>query len=84
MIHIDTKRFIKHDNKLYILERIIREEHNPNIEVWKEFLGCDITLRKDGLLYFCALVPEIDDVEYISGEVITTLIIDTTSIVPAE
>lgn len=63
---IDPRRFINHENQLYILIRAIREEHKPNIDTWKEHLHADIVLRKDGILFFCELVPDIQDVEYLT------------------
>lgn len=53
-------QFIKHDNKLYVVKRILKEEYNPNVEAWKEHLGADVVLKKDQLLYFVELVPDLD------------------------
>ena len=33
---------------------------NPNMEDLKRYFYCDILLRKQGLLYFCRLIKEIE------------------------
>ena len=52
--------FINFQDRLYVLKRIIKEEHMPVIEVWKEQLNADTVLRKDGSLYFLELVPDLE------------------------
>ena len=53
-----TKQFIPFNGNLYLVKRIIKEEHGPVIDVWKEHLRADTVLRKDGLLYFLEIVEE--------------------------
>ena len=50
-----------HD-KAYQLVRALREDQlkNPNMEDLKEYFLCDTLLRKQGLLYFCRLIEEIE------------------------
>lgn len=55
--------FIKHEDSLYVLKRKFKEEYRPNIESWKEQLGADKVLKKDGVLYFVELVPEAEVIE---------------------
>lgn len=55
-----TKHFIPFNEKLYLIKKIIKEEHKPIIESWKEYLGADTVLRKDGLLYFLETVEELE------------------------
>ena len=55
--------FIKHEDSLYVLKRKLKEEYRPNIESWKEQLGADKVLKKDGVLYFVELVPEAEIIE---------------------
>jgi hypothetical protein len=55
--------FIKHEDSLYVLKHKVKEEYRPNIEAWKEQLGADKVLKKDGVLYFVELVPEAEIVE---------------------
>jgi len=66
MYRIDTRRFIRHNNQLLVIIRTVNEAFNPNISAWKEFLGADVVLRKEGYLYFCELIPEAEDVEFIA------------------
>lgn len=53
-------QFLNFQGKLYIVKRILKEEYGPNVEVWKEHLGADLVLRKDGLLYFVEEVPDLE------------------------
>jgi hypothetical protein len=43
---------------LYIVKAAIRESHNPNLDTWKDYLGCSIILKNNGIYYFCELIPE--------------------------
>ena len=56
------KKIINANGNLYQLIRIIRENQlkNPNMEDLKEYFLCDTLLRKQGLLYFCRLIEEIE------------------------
>ena len=56
------KDLLHFNDKLYIIKKLIREEHDPVIEVWKERLRADLILKKDGLLYF---LEEVVDLEII-------------------
>jgi hypothetical protein len=58
-----NKQFLTFNNNLYILKRVIKEELEPNVDVWKEHLRADIVLKKDGLFYFVELVPELEILE---------------------
>ena len=57
------KQIITANDNLYQLVRTIREDQlkNPNMEDLKEYFNCDTLLRKQGLLYFCRLI---EDIEY--------------------
>ena len=52
--------FLTFQDNLYIIKKIIREDQNPIIDVWKERLRADIVLRRDGRLYFLELVPDLE------------------------
>ena len=56
------KEIINANNNLYQLVRVLREDQlkNPNTEDLKEYFLCDTVLRKQGLLYFCRLIEEIE------------------------
>ncbi len=58
-----NKQFLTFNNNLYILKRVIKEELEPNVDVWKEHLRADLVLKKDGLFYFVELVPELEILE---------------------
>jgi len=57
-----VKEIINANGNLYQLVRILRENQlkNPNTEDLKEYFLCDTVLRKQGLLYFCRLIEEIE------------------------
>ena len=59
------KKIINANGNLYQLIRTIRENQlkNPNMEDLKEYFLCDTLLRKQGLLYFCRLIKEIEHEE---------------------
>ena len=56
------KKIINANGNLYQLIRIIRENQlkNPNMEDLKKYFYCDTLLRKQGMLYFCRLIEEIE------------------------
>jgi len=57
-----VKEIITANDNLYQLVRVLREDQlkNPNMEDLKEYFFCDTLLRKQGLLYFCRLIEEIE------------------------
>ena len=56
------KEIIAANDNLYQLVRVLKEDQlkNPNMEDLKEYFLCDTLLRKQGLLYFCRLIEEIE------------------------
>ena len=56
------KEIIYTKDKAYQLVRMLKESslNNPNMEDLKKFFRCDTLLRKQGLLYFCRLIKEIE------------------------
>ena len=56
------KEIINANGSLYQLVRVLKENQlkNPNMEDLKEYFVCDTLLRKQGLLYFCRLIKEIE------------------------
>jgi hypothetical protein len=57
------REFLYFQDKLFIVKRIIREDPDINIEVWKEHLFADTVLRKEGKLYFLINVPDLEIIE---------------------
>lgn len=53
---------VEYKDKLYKIQRLIKESHNPIIDTWKTHLNSDLVLKKEGLYYFLELIA---DVEYI-------------------
>ena len=56
------KEIISANGNLYQLIRVLKEDQlkNPNMEDLKEYFLCDTLLRKQGLLYFCRIIEEIE------------------------
>ena len=56
------KEIINANGNLYQLIRVITESRlkNPNMEDLKKYFYCDTLLRKQGMLYFCRLIKEIE------------------------
>ena len=56
------KEIISANGNLYQLIRVLKENQlkDPNTEDLKEYFLCDIVLRKQGLLYFCRIIEEIE------------------------
>ena len=56
------KQIITANGNLYQLIRVIPEVQlkNPNTGGLKEYFYCDTVLRKQGLLYFCRIIKEIE------------------------
>lgn len=57
-MYAHSKYFIRHEDKLYLLIRKFQEESVIDINELKEFLHCDLVLRKDNYLHFCQLIEE--------------------------
>tara|TARA_R100000808_G_C2032561_1_gene75718 strand:+ start:184 stop:375 length:192 start_codon:yes stop_codon:yes gene_type:complete len=57
-----VKEIINANGNLYQLVRVLKESQlkNPNMEDLKRYFYCDTLLRKQGLLYFCRLIKEIE------------------------
>ena len=56
------KQIIYNGDKAYQLVRVLKENSlkNPDISVLKQLFHCDTLLRKQGMLYFCRLIEEIE------------------------
>ena len=56
------KQIIYNGDKVYQLVRVLKEDSlkNPDISVLKQLFHCDTLLRKQGMLYFCRLIEEIE------------------------
>ena len=56
------KNIIYTKGKAYQLVRALKESSlkEPDMEILKEYFLCDKLLRKQGLLYFCRLIEEIE------------------------
>lgn len=51
------------EDKLFLVKRKIRESHQPIIDKWKTELDVDTVLRKDGFVWFCEEIEEVDIIE---------------------
>lgn len=55
--------FVKHEDRLFILKKTIPASLNPNLDYWKERLGADTVLLKEGIYYLVEEIPAIEFVE---------------------
>ena len=55
-------KIINAKDNLYQLVRVLKESQlkNPNMEDLKKYFHCDTLLRKQGMLYFCRIIKEIE------------------------
>ncbi len=53
-----VNNIIEFNDKIYIIQRTIKESNNPNIEKWRDYLNTDIVLKKNGILYFLEEIKE--------------------------
>ena len=55
-------KIINAKDNLYQLVRVLKESQlkNPNMEDLKKYFHCDTLLRKQGILYFCRIIKEIE------------------------
>ena len=56
------KNIIYTKDKAYQLVRVLKESSlkNPDTEILREYFRCDTVLRRQGELYFCRLIKEIE------------------------
>ena len=56
------KKIISANGNLYQLIKVLKEDQlkSPNTEDLKEYFLCDTLLRKQGMLYFCRIIEEIE------------------------
>ena len=56
------KEIIYTKGKAYQIIRVIRESRlkNPDMEILKQYFNCDKLLRKQGRLYFCRSIEEVE------------------------
>ena len=57
------KEIIYNGDKAYQLVRVLKENQlkNPDTDILRRYFLCDKVLRKQGLLYFCRTI---EDIEY--------------------
>ena len=54
---------IEFKDNLYIVNRIIRAEDSPDVDLWKGKTISDIALKHNGLYYFCSIVQDAEILE---------------------
>ena len=57
------KQIIYNKDEAYQLVRVLKEDQlkNPDTDILRRYFLCDKVLRKQGLLYFCRTI---EDIEY--------------------
>lgn len=57
-------RFVSMPDKLVQIKRVYYEDRVKDMNGIKEWLNCDVALRKNGLMYFCQTIEEAEIVSY--------------------
>lgn len=54
------KNFIKVNDDLFLVKRVLFEDRIKDLEGIKHWLGADAVYKKDNLLYFCIKIDELE------------------------
>jgi hypothetical protein len=56
-----VKQIVNFQDSLYIIKRVLREINIKEefVQEYKEWIGCDTVLRKDGIYYFANKINEV-------------------------
>jgi hypothetical protein len=54
------KNFIKVNDDLFLVKRVLFEDRIKDLEGIKQWLGADSVYKKDNLLYFCIKIDELE------------------------
>jgi hypothetical protein len=56
-----VKQIVNFQDNLYIIKRVLREINIKEefVQEYKEWIGCDTVLRKDGVYYFVNKINEV-------------------------
>ena len=68
---IQVNQYIDFNGKLLCVKRVFAEHNlkpNFDVSIMKEWTRSDVLLRKDGYLYCCETIQDVDFVEIISEE----------------
>lgn len=57
------KNFLIFQDRLFLIKKVIKEEHRPVVDAWKLLTNSDTVLKKEGILYFLESIPEAEIVE---------------------
>jgi hypothetical protein len=62
-----VKQVINFQDSLYIIKRVLRETNIKEefVQEYKEWIGCDTVLRKDGMYYFANKIEEAVEEQYV-------------------
>ena len=60
-----SKQVVDWDGNLYIIKRILKESTIPEdvVQEYKDYIGADIVLKKNGMYYFSQKIDEAQLVE---------------------
>lgn len=64
------RKIIAFNDNLYEIVKVLRDKENFPIEDFKAYYDCEMCLRKEGYLYFCQQIQELEVIEHTNnGEV---------------
>jgi hypothetical protein len=62
-MYLSSRNLIHFKDDTYQIIRIFTEENVNDIDGLRDYLECDITLRKDGQLFFCQKIEDAEIVD---------------------
>lgn len=57
-----AKQFLKINEDVFLIKRLFKEEDIKNIDPIKEWTESDHVFKKDGILYFCEKIQELEEI----------------------
>ena len=60
LVKLFYKDIIEFGDRKFLLYRTVRVTEKMDANVIKEYWHCDTVLKKEGMLYFCNEIPEIE------------------------
>jgi hypothetical protein len=59
-----VKQIVNFQDSLYIIKRVLRETNIKEefVQEYKEWIGCDTVLKKDGMYYFANKINEVQTI----------------------
>ena len=57
---VGAKEVLKINDTLFIVKKVVKEEHCKDVELLKLWAGADIAFRKEDLIYLCETIIDLE------------------------